>query len=73
MKALQEKQEDLEEKIRQIELKNKDYSHKNQLLWAELLKTRDRESSLERMLMLAFTCLASMNGVSFYNRDYPSS
>ena len=57
----------MNEKVKTIENKNKEYSQRNTALWNELCKSREREQNLEKLLMVAVTCLASMNGYNFIN------
>lgn len=57
----------MEDKIKTIENKNKEYSSRNTTLWQELCKSREREQNLEKLLIIAVTCLASINGINFFN------
>jgi len=55
----------MDEKIKLLDQKNKDLQQTNANLWQEVCKSREREQSLEKLFILAFTCLASANGYSF--------
>ncbi|CDW71178.1 hsf-type dna-binding domain containing protein [Stylonychia lemnae] len=52
----------LDEKLRQQDLKLKEYQQTNQSLWQELYKSREREQSLEKLFVIAFTCIAQAGG-----------
>ena len=53
----------LDDNIKNLELKNKEYQQAKNYLIQELCKSREREQSLEKLFVLAFTCLASTNGL----------
>ena len=53
----------MEDKIKNLEQKNREYQQANNNLIQELCKSREREQSLEKLFVLAFTCLTSANGL----------
>lgn len=69
MMSIQQRQEEQDDKIRIIEQKNKEYAQRNNLLWQELCKSREREQNLERLLIITVTWLATMNGISFFSNN----
>ena len=52
-----------------LENKNNDSTMRNNYLWQELCKAREREQNLEKLLMMAFTCLAHVNGFNIYTNN----
>eukprot|EP00347_Sterkiella_histriomuscorum_P021892 403332401 len=68
MQNMEQRQSQLEEKLKFQDQKLKEYQLTNQNLWQEICKSREREQSLEKLFVLAFTCIAQANG---YNLGAP--
>lgn len=62
IQSMESRQNQMDDKIKLLEQKNREYQQTNSSLWQELCKSREREQSLEKLFILAFTCLASANG-----------
>jgi hypothetical protein len=59
----------LDEKVRSLERKNTEHQQANNQLWQELMKSRDKEQNMERLLMMAFSCFAQTAGFNMFNNN----
>ena len=63
----------MDDRIRSLERKNHEWKVENQQLWSELMRAKERESNLERILMLAFNFFAPNGGLNMFGNQAGAS